>query len=303
MNNNVPWTIFLPPNEGNFRDINLLASKDWSGFNAGVFLIRICEWSINLLSDAIALPRLRHDIELAFREQAALNWVFNEPENLKHRIFQPRHWFNVYDEYYQDRGEVVKKGSLIVHFPGMGGARADAMGRWLDKLDHSPEELRIPLENTTYPSEVEDYWSQLRSAFKMLQTSADYKEQEKKEHFEIFTSKDPGIASRIEEAEWELNSIIQEDAFDTVGLREAEKNLRGTVQDAKKDVAETLLKKQEEEAKARQVAKEKAEEDKRKEEEKERKEEVEEEEEEEEEEETAEKIKEQEQVKGSGRPR
>ena len=126
LNHNIPWSIFLPPSHGMFHDLNMLVSKDWQGFNAGIFLIRVCEWSIHTLSDAIALPRLRPEVDLTFREQDALKWVFERPENKKHRIYQPRHWFNVYDTYYEGRGEVVMKGSLVVHFPGMGSYR----GRW-----------------------------------------------------------------------------------------------------------------------------------------------------------------------------
>ena len=260
LNNNVPWTIFLPPSEGLFRDINMLISKDWQGFNAGVFLIRVCEWSINLLSDSIALPRLRPDVELTFREQDALKWAFERPECLKYRVYQPRHWFNVYDSYYESRGEVVMNGSLLVHFPGMGGSRPDAMGRWLDKLDKAPSELRLPLANTTYPQEVEAYWRRLRSAAEMLQRSTEYKDEVKEENWDVFISDDRKIAGMIADAENELHQTIHEDAYDKEKLRQGVLKLDSAVRNARKEV-DAYKKKVEAEEKAREEARVKAEEE------------------------------------------
>ncbi|KAL9129692.1 MAG: hypothetical protein Q9217_001934, partial [Psora testacea] len=264
LNDEIPWSIFLPPSEGMFRDLNMLITKDWQGFNAGIFLIRVCEWSIKLLSDAIALPRLRPEIDLPFNEQTAVEWVFSQPENLKHRIYQPKHWFNAYDPYYESHGDVAMDGSLVVHFPGMGGDRPDAMGRWLDKLDHSPEALRIPLENTTYPSEIEAYWSRLRSAAEMLHRSNFYQEEVKKNHHDIFISENGRIANKIAEAERELHEVIQENAFDKELLQNAVLALHSAVRDAQKEVA-GMVKMQEDEEKAREEARTKAEEEKQRE--------------------------------------
>ncbi|KAG8534394.1 uncharacterized protein KY384_001239 [Bacidia gigantensis] len=272
LNNLIPWTIFLPPNEGMFHDINMLVSRDWIGFNAGVFLIRVCEWSITLISDAIALPRLRPEVDLPFKEQDALRYMFDQPENKKHRIYQPRHWFNVYDEYYEGYGEKVMRGSVSVHFPGMGGARPDAMGRWLDKIEHRPEEINIPLQNTTYPEEIEAYWSRLRSAAEMLQRSDDFKNQVKDEHYDIYVQDGGKIPDKLGEAESELHEVIEEDAFDKQKLKEGVLKLDAAVRNAKKDVedavhnAEEAQKKKEAEQKKKEeeAQKKKEEEDRRK---------------------------------------
>ncbi|KAL9101451.1 MAG: hypothetical protein Q9163_003282 [Psora crenata] len=248
LNNNVPWTIFLPPTEGMFRDIHILIAKDWNGFNAGVFLIRVCEWSVDVLSDAIALPRLRPEIDLPLREQNALEWAFSQPQNLKHRIYQPKHWFNTYDEYYADQGEVVMKGCLLVHFPGMGDSRSDAMGHWLDKLDHSPEQLRVPLAETSYPSEIEAYWSALRRAADMLHNSHVFMDEVRKEESDISADGERRFAEKLAEAERKLQYVIQgEDPANKDHLGEAVSKLDQAIQEAKKDFSQ-LVKMQEEQA-------------------------------------------------------
>ena len=247
----------------------MLISKDWTGFNAGVFLIRICEWSINILSDAIAVPRLRPEVDIPYREQDALKWVLNQADNKKHRIYQPRHWWNQYPEYYSNMGERVMKGTINLHFPGMGGARPDSMGYWLDKIENHPEEVSIPFYNTSYPAEIEAYWSRIRSAAEMLHKTEDYKNELKEEHYDAFVSNGGKIPDSLGAAQHEVHEVIQEEAYDKQRLREVVLHLDKAVRDAKKDAADYLENKEKEEEKKR-----KEEEEKRnKEEEKKRKEE------------------------------
>ena len=240
LNHEIPWTIFLPPNEGElFRDINLLITKDWNGYNAGVFMIRVCEWSVNVLIDAIAIPRLRPEIEIPYRDQDAFKWVFNQGPNRRHRIYQPRHWWNNFDDmYFGGLGERVMNGTFQIHFPGMYGKRHDAMGKWLDRIDRHPEEFNIPLANTTYPQEVESYWSRLQSAAEMLQRTEEYKNELKEKEYDVFTSDQGRIPNRLGNAQTELHEIIQEEAYDKKRLREALLKLDSAVREAKKDAAD-----------------------------------------------------------------
>ena len=201
-----------------------------------------------MLTDASALPRLLPHIQLGFREQDALKWVFELPENKKHRIYEPRHWFNVYDTYYEQMGEVVMNGSLVVHFPGMGNARPDGMGKWLDILDHTPEELQIPLENTSYPAEIESYWSRLKGAALVLQRSEDWLNTIK-ENEEMDTSVDKHIPVKITDARRELQEIIQEEPYEKDKLREAVLKLDSAVRSGMK-ITDLIQLKQDEARKA-----------------------------------------------------
>lgn len=225
----------------------MLVTSDWSGFNAGVFIIRVCEWSINLLSDAIALPRLKPEIELFFREQDALKEMFNLPERTRHRIYLPRHWFNVYDDYYAGRGEQIMNGSLLVHFPGMGGARIDAMGRWLDKLQHNPSELQIPLKNTTYPAEISAYWSRLRSGINQLEKAEQYMESVKENHMDTYVASGKMITNSLKEAQSELEQTMTEEAFDGEKMRHGTIKLDAAVRSTQKAIQDAEDKKQKEE--------------------------------------------------------
>ena len=250
LNHNIPWTLFLPPNTGIFRDINMLISRDWQGFNAGIFLIRVCEWSIQTLSDATALPRLKPDVDLPFREQDALKWVFEQPHNKKHRLWQPRHWFNAYDFHYVSVGEVILNGSLVVHFPGMGAARPDGMGKWLDVLDHTPEKLRIPLQNTSYPAEVEAYWSRLKSAALVLQRSEDWRNSFQNTANEAFTSTTKQLADNITDVEISLRDLVQEDPTDAGKMKEGVLRLDRLLKEGTRIINGAVLKSQDDMRKA-----------------------------------------------------
>ena len=216
-NSEVPWTIFLPPSNSVFNDINMLVTADHNGFNAGVFLIRVCEWSLDLLSDAIALPRLHQtDVDFWFREQAALRDRFDTSERVRHRLYVPRHWFNPYDLFYQGTEDQVMNGTMIIHFPGLAKeTRAESMGLWLDKLERDPDQLRLPLAKTSYLAETEAYWNCTADALDTLQQASDFKEQiRQKNEYEV-----SNVFDGLDEAEKELAYVVWEEAFDESKVR------------------------------------------------------------------------------------
>jgi galactosyl transferase GMA12/MNN10 family len=153
----IPLDIFLPPND--FPDTHILVTKDQNGFNAGMLLLRVHKWSINLLADAMAL---RQDPEVmeGFAEQTALYILFNHTENREHVLFQPRKWFNTYEFHFAYEGA---PGDLFVHFVGLAEDRFQHMEKWLGILE-GPErqQWEIPLEQTTYPSEIASFWTVMR---------------------------------------------------------------------------------------------------------------------------------------------
>ena len=230
-NSEVPWTTFLPPSNSVFNEINMLVTADKNGFNAGVFLLRVCEWSLDLLSDTIALPRLHQtEVDFFFKEQAALRDRFDTPERIKHRLYVPQHWFNPYDLFYQGKGDQVMNGTMNIHFPGIGHEmRAESMGLWLDKLERDPDRLRIPLAETSYLAETEAYWNCTRDALNKLQQMSDFKKRVREMHeYQAST-----VFDGLDEAEMELSYAVWYAAFD-------ESKVRMSVQKVIEKITETI---------------------------------------------------------------
>jgi hypothetical protein len=64
---------FLPP--PGFEKIYLLATNDRHGLNNGVFILRVNDWSLRLLSAAMAFHHFNPDISLKYTEQSAMEEV------------------------------------------------------------------------------------------------------------------------------------------------------------------------------------------------------------------------------------
>lgn len=159
----VPLTVFLPPVE--HSDIHLLGSKDQSGFNAGMFFIKVHKWSLELLANAMTYEHHRPDVDLSFLEQTSLYLELNRTENRKHVLYQPRPWFNTYEYHHAYEGE---KGDVFVHFPGLEEDRWKHMGDWLDILG-GPEhkDWEVDLHLTKYPARVAEFWEVYGTARKL----------------------------------------------------------------------------------------------------------------------------------------
>lgn len=170
LNPNIPWTLFLPPSD--FPNIHLLGGRDYGGgsrFNAGVFFVRINEWSVKMLTEVAALPDLRTDVRIGYNaEQAAFKWVFKQVGYPEHVLYQPIEWFNSFED---SRGHLppVQDGDMLIHFSGLKDHKFGAVQKWLNRLDRAPHELQIPLENTSYQANIDAYWTRLRDARAMMQ--------------------------------------------------------------------------------------------------------------------------------------
>ena len=113
---------------GNYAD--LIISKDSKGINTGIFAIRNCEWSRNLLDRVWEERRwatTANWTEEYFHEQSALQYLLDNDESLKpHVSFLPacsmngkaHHGWNLWDLYWP--------GDFILHFAGSSKV-ADAM--------------------------------------------------------------------------------------------------------------------------------------------------------------------------------
>ncbi len=169
LNPNIRWEHFLPPSDPLFSDIHFIGSQDWYGLNCGVFFMRVSEWSVYMLTDVSALPRLHPQIELYGQpDQNAMKHVFRwegRPDNV---IYEPRVWFNGYHSGKYNETE-PRDGDLLVHFAGYYGNRTVAMGNWFDRVEIEPETLAIPFEETKVMGEIEEFWSRLWEAKTKLQ--------------------------------------------------------------------------------------------------------------------------------------
>lgn len=176
MNPEVPWEIFLPPND--FNDKHIIATQDDNGFNAGMMMFRVNPWTIDTLSQTVALPGLRPELQLQFFDQSALAVVCDRVGYREHMIYQPRHWWNRY--HHDSDGE--EKGEMLIHFAGVSTVmkasmtKMQLMKKYLDRLQKSPTEWAIPIEKTSYAKEINEYWNTLRKSRKLLDRSKAWKE-------------------------------------------------------------------------------------------------------------------------------
>ena len=177
LNPNIQWEVFLPPTDNEiFSDIKFLATKDVSGFNAGVFFCRVDEWVIDALTDAYALPRLYPEVDIAGNiEQNAMKWIFSQEQNKKHVVYQPRLWYNWFSTMIRPDKDV--KGDMLIHFSGInhdyeGQMKKGVMNAWFSKLT-DPAAWTVPLEKTRYPKEISAFWKNLRAARVLLSLVGD----------------------------------------------------------------------------------------------------------------------------------
>ncbi|KAK2601703.1 hypothetical protein QQS21_004778 [Conoideocrella luteorostrata] len=110
--------------------LNALVNKDMNGLNNGVFLLRVDEWSVNLVANVIGFRHYRPDVELPHSEQSAMELLMGEKKFKDAVRYVPQHWFNAYyegrTENYLERKSItemeefrVRRGDFLVHFPGL----------------------------------------------------------------------------------------------------------------------------------------------------------------------------------------
>lgn len=208
LNPNIPWETFLPPTDNDvFSDIKILATKDDSGFNAGMFFCRVDEWVIDTLTDAYAMPRLQPEIEISGNiEQNAMKWIFNKDKNKKRVVYQPISWYNTFSSTERPDSEI--KGDMAIHFSGInhdneGQEKKDAMDTWFGKLQDDPDAWSVPLKRTRYPEEVAAFWDTLGQAKETLSVV---------EHRDDFSAVEYRLITRL--AMQRLKKAVDEEAYD-----------------------------------------------------------------------------------------
>ncbi|KZF19729.1 glycosyltransferase family 34 protein [Xylona heveae TC161] len=151
-----------PPTDP-FAHIHLIASRDQNSLTTGVFFIRVSEWSIRMLTKAMAFPMYVQNVELGINaDQVAMAYMLNDPEFRAGAVYQPRTWFNAYELHDGFEG---KPGDMLVHFPGLDDDRWPHMAAWFEGIARD-KSLRwnVPLDKTPYLAETKAYWDEWLAA-------------------------------------------------------------------------------------------------------------------------------------------
>lgn len=270
LNENIPWSLFLPPRE-DFNDIHFLGNKDWYSFNCGVFMMRINEWSVNFLTQATALPLLRPDIPLGVpipnMEQDAMRWVLDQKGYKEHAVYQPRLWYNTFAQG-PDKEPETRRGDMLIHFPGV-EHKYPLMGHWLDIVENEPQKVNIPLANLTLHNDIKGFWANLRTAKQALYNATEYLTADivVQQAF----NKHPELGDDLKETSKKLERLVYEEPFQRKELVEATLLVDAALSRASKAKAdaESHEAQQKAQAKAAEEEKKKQEEKKKKEQEQE----------------------------------
>jgi hypothetical protein len=116
LNPNIKLEAFLP--NDNMSNIHIISAIDYlgkkqycCGLNAGIFFIRVHEWSLNLLMRAISYPYFNKEKDIHHSDQTSLNNVLIESNETEHYVIVPQQWFN---------NRHIKKGDFLFHIMGFG---------------------------------------------------------------------------------------------------------------------------------------------------------------------------------------
>ncbi|KAH8646836.1 hypothetical protein BX600DRAFT_155967 [Xylariales sp. PMI_506] len=165
MNSKIPLEAFLPPHR--WSHIHVIGSNDLNGLNAGVFFIRVHEWSVSFLMSAYAYKDFYPGVPLPFAEQTAMEILMAEDKRKKHAMHVPQRWFNSYQGWGHNEDvppewewdmQNFKPGYLLLHLPGTGSARSDLIDQWVGRIQEKANEYEIDFSETHYPKEIGDFW-------------------------------------------------------------------------------------------------------------------------------------------------
>lgn len=158
--------VFLPPED--LDQIYALVTAEHNGLNNGVFYIRVCHSSLDLLTKTINYPLAHPKEDLGwFSEQATMARVIKSIEAHERKAAKPfgiawipRTWINTYEF---ERGFEGSLGSFMVHSTGLAETRLSHMAKWIDELRQSQAKWEIPLERTELQDAIPNFWETYRS--------------------------------------------------------------------------------------------------------------------------------------------
>lgn len=149
-------------------DYHVLATKDQSGLNTGIFFVHVHQWSIQMLLHALGKPIFHPDVDLGFSaDQKAMEMYFNETDSKDHILYQPRTWYNAYEFHHAYEGQA---GDLLVHFPGLFEDRDTHMKKWLEVVEGpTAQEWQVLYQLSAYPARIDEFWRLLRNGRRRLE--------------------------------------------------------------------------------------------------------------------------------------
>ena len=203
-----------------------MATKNLDGFNAGLFFFRVDEWSVELLSDAYSLRRLRPEIDIKGNiEQNSMKYLFGLEQHKKHILYQPQSWYNGMKGYPRSETE-LNEGDLLVHFAGINHdgeeqMKNDLMAKWFADLEQNPGKWQVPLDKTKYPRAIEAFWKTYKEAKDMLDS------------VHVRPESQSGPDQEVIHAREELNWAIEELAFDTAHVNKCMERMAQALSAAK----------------------------------------------------------------------
>ncbi|KAI9729519.1 MAG: hypothetical protein M1818_008491 [Claussenomyces sp. TS43310] len=182
MNSQISLDTFIPP-QIEFDYVNLLVTNDRHGLNNGVFLIRVNDWSVKLLSEVIAFHKVRPNVHLKYSEQSALENVIQDAAWRKAVVEVPQYWFNAYPtstDKEKFKPHEFRAGGLQIHFAGnKDGGRSDRMNQWMNISEQLLPEWDMPVEQSFYPQALKNFWAELseKRASKGIEGGGSFKAQ------------------------------------------------------------------------------------------------------------------------------
>lgn len=170
LNKQLPLETFLPPegrDDASFEGVNLLVvARDKNASEHEVMMVRVCEWSVEMLSSVLSVADYYPDMRdvIPRGEDTAVKFVLSDARYEKKWIRVPPVWFNALRG--PDNGTVepvrVSKGKFMVDFTAMED-RDEEMREVLENVETEVLEWGPPLDATRYLKEVRDFWMQKSS--------------------------------------------------------------------------------------------------------------------------------------------
>lgn len=171
-----------------------------------------------MLIEVLALPKMAPGLDLGTeKDQQAMQQVLISPMFRDGAVYQPRTWWNAYQISTESREG--RPGTLLVHFHELEGDKWSAMSRTLLQLRESPADWTIPLAQTTYTFEVEEYWKRLLDGKRLLEQA------EKKSYEENVRMAIDRLNHALDYEADEENMVLgaMDSVKDALGIKEAEK--------------------------------------------------------------------------------
>jgi len=137
------------------KKVNLIVAYDYwgrkdicCGINAGVIIMRVCQWSLDMLMRTITYAYFNPEEELRLPEQIALNNDLIQKNETEHYVVVPPEWFNT---------RKIVKGSFLYHI--MGGPSDEKLKIWHKFLnDTNNGQGWNYLTNEEFRKQVLDYY-------------------------------------------------------------------------------------------------------------------------------------------------